>query len=95
MHALRHSPIHEHLPMTTAAPEQLHLRVREDLITRRLEITLRGMEHPLDTLAKYTGVLPVAGGNTLNLGGDHREIHVHIDGGPDAAKRGQGGGDGA
>ncbi len=62
----------------------------EELVTRRLSITVHGKEHPLDTLAKYTGVLPVAGGNTLNQGGDHRTIEFHFDGGPDAAKRAQG-----
>ncbi len=62
----------------------------EELVTRRLSITVHGKEHPLDTLAKYTGVLPVAGGNTLNQGGDHRTIEFHFDGGPDAAKRAKG-----
>ena len=59
-------------------------------VRRRRKITLHGKEHPLDTLAKYTGVLPVAGGNVSNQGGDHREIHLHFDGGPDAAKRARG-----
>ncbi len=31
-------------------------------------------------LAKHLGV--IADGSTLNVGGDHREIHVHLDGGP-------------
>ena len=31
-------------------------------------------------LAKHTGV--IADGSTVHVGGDHRQIHVHLDGGP-------------
>lgn len=45
-------------------------------------VKLRDPMPSLALLAKHTGV--VKDGATINVGGDHREVHVHFDGGPSA-----------
>lgn len=56
-------------------------------VRRRRKITLHSKERPLEQLAKYTGVIPVAGG-TPPTDADRPKIVFHFDGGPDAAARG-------